>query len=46
MDIWFGWLELYINDKGMPVDYETDWKASCFILFTHVVWVGEVKPVC
>ena len=43
MDIWFGWSEIYIDDYGMPSDTETNWKASAFILFTHVIYIGEVK---
>jgi len=44
MGIWFGWRELFIDVNGYPTDEETDWKASCFIFFTHVIYIGEVKP--
>ena len=43
MDIWFGWRELNIGEDGMPTDIETGWVANCFILFTHVIYIGEVK---
>ena len=43
MDIFFGWTQLYIDDNGMPSETQTKWKASCFILFTHVIYIGEVK---
>jgi len=41
--MWFGWKEIYIDNDGMPSDIETEWKASAFILFTHVIYIGEVK---
>lgn len=41
--MWFGWSKLYIDYDGTPTEEETQWTASCFILFTHVIYVGEVK---
>jgi len=43
--MWFGWSEVYIDKDGMPTEEVTQWKASAFILFTHVIYVGEVTPV-
>ena len=45
MDIWFGWKMLPIDKTGMPTDRYTGWEASCFVLFTRVIFVGKVKPV-
>lgn len=42
--MWFGWDELYIDEDGMPTEHGTPWKASCFVLFTRVIYIGEVKP--
>ena len=41
--MWFGWEKLYIDENGFPAENETQWIASCFILFTHVIYVGEIK---
>lgn len=41
--MWFGWQTLDIDENAMPCEEETGWVASCFILFTHVIYVGEVK---
>ncbi len=41
--MWFGWEKLYIDEDGMPTEKETQWIASCFVLFTHVIYVGEMK---
>ena len=41
--MWLGWKELFIDKDGMPTEIRTKWKASCFILFTYVVYVGEIK---
>lgn len=43
--MWFGWQELNIDENGYPTDKETGWVASCFILFTHVIYIGEVKDI-
>lgn len=43
MDIWFGWTEIYIDNDGMPASKVTSFKASAFVLFTHVIYIGEVK---
>ena len=46
MDIWFGWTTCYIDPADwMPTDEETGYKASCFVLFTHIIWVGEIKRI-
>jgi hypothetical protein len=41
--MWFGWKELNIDKEGFPTEYETGWRASCFILFAYVVYVGKIK---
>ncbi len=43
--MWFGWKDVYIDNRGMPTDIKTDWHAICFILFTHIIYIGEVKRV-
>jgi len=40
--MWFGWRTLNIDKDGVPSQDKTQWQASCFILFTHVVYIGEV----
>jgi len=42
-DMWFGWKELPIGQDGMPSDTKTGWVASCFIFFTRIIYIGEVK---
>lgn len=41
--MWFGWAEQNIGADGLPCEEETGWIASCFILFTHVIYIGEVR---
>jgi len=41
--MWFGWKKLYIDNDGLPVDYQTNWEASCFVLFTHIIYISEIK---
>ncbi|MCG7985044.1 MAG: hypothetical protein JAY90_20120 [Candidatus Thiodiazotropha lotti] len=41
--MWFGWKRLPIGQDGLPSETKTGWVASCFILFTHVVYIGEVR---
>ena len=41
--MFFGWSKCYVDDDGYPSENETRWIASCFILFTRVVYVGEVS---
>ena len=43
-DIWFGWTEIYVNSAGLPSDEVTPWRASAFVLFTHIIYIGKVKP--
>ncbi len=43
--MFLGWKELFIDIDGMPSETETRWKASCFILFWFVIYIGEVKEV-
>ena len=40
--VWFGWRTLNVDEGGMPTPELTPWKASCFISFTHIIYVGEV----
>jgi len=44
-DIWFGWTECYIDSDGYPSEQKTKWKASCFVLFTHIIYIGNVREV-
>jgi hypothetical protein len=39
-----GFVTCPIDADGMPCDYHTGWKASCFVLFFWVVFVGKVVP--
>lgn len=41
MNLWFGWTEIYVDDDGEPSQVETKWKASAFVFFTHVIWIGN-----
>lgn len=41
--MFLGWKWLPVDDAGMPVDYETQWVAECFILFFWVIYIGEVR---
>ena len=41
--MWFGWEKFYIDNDGAPVNYSTNWKASCFVLFTHIIYVGKIE---
>ena len=41
--MFFGWKDLPIDKDGMPSETRTGWVASCFILFTHIIWIGKVK---
>ena len=43
--MFLGFKTLPINQYGYPVEYATGYEASCFILFFHIIWVGEVKEV-
>ena len=43
MNIWFGWTKIYIDDNGYHSEEVTGWKASAFILFTHVIFIGKVE---
>lgn len=42
--MWFGWSKIYVDDEGIPSLEITKWKASAFILFTHVIYIGKVEP--
>lgn len=42
--MFFGFKTLNIDQEGYPVYYLTPWKASCFILFTHVIYIGKILP--
>jgi len=37
-----GWKTLYIDLDGLPTMQKTEWRASCFVLFFWVVWIGDV----
>lgn len=43
--MWLGWRTLHIADDGLPTEEATPWVASCFILLTHVVYIGKVRSV-
>ena len=43
--MWLGWKKINIDSNGMPTDKETQWVASCFVLFTHIIYIGEVVNV-
>ena len=42
-DIYFGWATHNIGEDGMPCEEFTGWVASCFVLFTHVIFIGKVR---
>ena len=41
--MFFGWQELYIDSEGFPSEQITPWVASCFTLFTHIIYIGKVR---
>ena len=41
--MWFGWETISIDDDGMPTEQKTDWEASCFVLFTYIIYVGKIE---
>ena len=43
IDLWLGWKVVFIDKKGMPSPDPTSWEASVFVLFTHIIYIGEVR---
>jgi len=41
--MFLGWKELNIGEDGLPTQDFTGWVASCFILFTYIIYVGGVR---
>ena len=41
-----GWKKLYLDQDLMPTPEKKYawWTASCFILFTHIIWIGKPEP--
>ncbi len=41
--MFLGWKVMNIDCNAYPTVDETGFIASCFILFSHVVYIGEIK---
>ena len=42
-NVWLGWCDIGIDEDGNPTEEATPWKASCFVLFTHIIYIGEIE---